>query len=381
MPHADVRPPLARGDLYQARDEGGGLLLVIDGVFAHRYAAAPSEVVDVARDGATVVGAASMGAVRAAECWPAGVEGVGSVYWLYRLGVLRSDDEVAVATDPESDFVAVSVALVNVRYALLEALRAGALDRKAAHRVLSAAQTLDFPDRTWRRISRNARVEESLLARLESVDIKRRDALRALERVAVLDRCSGSSSDPRAGRTRRRPPRYPGHDPWLGHEPQRVRAELARWLLGSGRYRRYVWAIVAGSLPVPREIAPDRLPLELRAALAHHVVREIEEDFDGVADRLWHELAFIDEAKPELMRWHALTTLAAGATISAGFADGVRLAREEIAIEHGYRDWPQLVRARPHAVPTQLIDGAAELLARARCHPLVVRGRSRPWDR
>ena len=54
----------------------------------------PSEVVAALRDGARVLGAASMGAIRAAECWPAGMQGVGAVYSLYRLGVISDDDEV-----------------------------------------------------------------------------------------------------------------------------------------------------------------------------------------------------------------------------------------------------------------------------------------------
>ena len=94
IPNARVRPPISRSDLYTDRIIGNSLFVIIDGVFQQREAISPREVIDVAMSGAIVVGASSMGALRAAECWPAGVRGVGSIYRLFRRGILDSDDEV-----------------------------------------------------------------------------------------------------------------------------------------------------------------------------------------------------------------------------------------------------------------------------------------------
>jgi len=68
--------------------------VIIDGVFHQEPAVPPREILDVLEDGAVIVGASSMGALRAAECWPAGMRGVGTIYRLYRRGALKSDDEV-----------------------------------------------------------------------------------------------------------------------------------------------------------------------------------------------------------------------------------------------------------------------------------------------
>jgi hypothetical protein len=125
-------PPIRRGDLYRDRLLGFRVFVILDGVFGQELAVSPREAIDVARDGAVVVGACSMGAIRAAECWPAGVEGVGAVYRLFRRGALTSDAEVAVAFSPEPPYRPVSVPLVNVRYALSRCLRDRVLSRTIA---------------------------------------------------------------------------------------------------------------------------------------------------------------------------------------------------------------------------------------------------------
>ena len=175
LPRARVEPPIARGDLHRLR-EGATTFLLIDGAFAHRLAVAPSEIVAALRGGARVLGAASMGAIRAAECWPAGMEGSGAVYSLFRLGLIRNDDEVAVATDPERDFAAVSVALINVRYVLLAALRRKLLTRAGARAVLAAGKHTHFSERRWGTIFSSAAVAlDPVLRELcETTDVKRR---------------------------------------------------------------------------------------------------------------------------------------------------------------------------------------------------------------
>lgn len=80
-----------------------------------------------------------MGALRAAGCWPVGLQGVGLVYRLFRMGILDSDGEVAVGTDQDNHFCAISVALVNVRYAVSRAIRQGILERQTGQRMVDAA--------------------------------------------------------------------------------------------------------------------------------------------------------------------------------------------------------------------------------------------------
>ena len=70
-----------------------------------------------------------MGALRASELDTHGMIGVGKVYEWYRDGVIESDDEVAVSTNPDT-FEPISVPLVNIRETLKAALASGLLNKE-----------------------------------------------------------------------------------------------------------------------------------------------------------------------------------------------------------------------------------------------------------
>src|SRR5580765_3353945 len=152
LPEAQVMPPVRRGDLYRDRLLGFSFFLILDGVFLDELAISPREVVDVIRDAATIVGASSMGAIRAAECWTAGMHGVGSIYRMYRRGSLSSDDEVAITFSPLSPGLSATVPLVTVRYAVSRVVRRGALSKAEAAQIVRAAADLHYADRTWKSI-------------------------------------------------------------------------------------------------------------------------------------------------------------------------------------------------------------------------------------
>ena len=182
LPDAEFRPPAARGDIARAAADGASVIVLIDGVFLQDCAVGHREVLGVLRSGVTVIGASSMGALRAAELDGFGMVGIGEVYRRYRTGEIESDDEVALVYDPESGY-ALSEPLVNIRATLEEAVHDGVLAPADAAAVLGAAQALYFPDRTWPAILRRAAVPDAVrevLARRPPVDLKRADAIAAL---------------------------------------------------------------------------------------------------------------------------------------------------------------------------------------------------------
>lgn len=245
LPDAIVRPSLRRGDLYRDRLLRGTVFLILDGVFFQDLAVPPREIRDVVEDGALVIGASSAGAMRAAECWPFGMRGVGAVYRLFRAGILASDDEVAVTFDSESRFGS-SLALVNVRYALRQALRRRLLEPAAAARVLEVACATFYAERRWLPLLRAAGVGSqavSLAEELASYDIKRKDAFAALGKLRRW-----SAEDPSFYERPRRSDSFGSteQDRERSHEPipsarlRELRAPFCCWLALSGRFRRYV---------------------------------------------------------------------------------------------------------------------------------------------
>ena len=264
-----------------------------------------------------------------AECHPAGMEGVGAVQLLYRVGVLRDDDEVAVATEPDHGHRAVSLALVNVRFAVLGGLRRGLLDRDRAAALLTAAKARHFSERHWPGVFADAGVPPSaeLRALCLGYDVKRRDAVRA---VASLSQTPALRRVPAP-----KPPsavRYPGDDPYFGWAPDTLAQELTAWLAASGRYRRY-W-------PAPRD-----------------------------PETTWSELGDRRERDHELMRWHAVRRGVELAGSDVGDGD-LGAARALVAQAHGYSDWRALcadsaMGCLPCGVSVGQVSDAARQLARA----------------
>jgi hypothetical protein len=190
---ADYRPPAARGDLSRAAREGARVIGLVDGVFFQESSVGHREILAALKAGVHVVGASSMGALRAAELHTLGMEGVGEVYRMYRDGVLVSDDEVALAFDPET-FMALSEPLVNIRATLTRAEADGIIGYLDSEALLSVASSLYYPDRTYPRIVRVAKaaVDPRTLSRFArwvetgAVDLKRSDAVLALQRIREI---------------------------------------------------------------------------------------------------------------------------------------------------------------------------------------------------
>jgi len=118
------------------------------------------EILLAMAEGVHVFGAASMGALRAAELHPFGMVGVGRVFEWYRDGVLTADDEVAVAHGPgDAGYRAACDALVDIRDACATAVTDGVLPPEVAARLVALGQALPYPDRAFRTVARRARAE------------------------------------------------------------------------------------------------------------------------------------------------------------------------------------------------------------------------------
>jgi hypothetical protein len=144
------RPPLRRGDLYMVALRRPGLIGVVDGYFETVPTVWHKEILWAMSQGVHVYGAASIGALRAAELAEFGMKGVGQIYRQYRAGELTDDDEVAVLHGPaEIGYVQVTEAMVNVRATVEQALRSGIVEPDLAAALIEIAKSLFYKDRTY----------------------------------------------------------------------------------------------------------------------------------------------------------------------------------------------------------------------------------------
>ncbi|MFZ2411015.1 MAG: TfuA-related McrA-glycine thioamidation protein [Candidatus Methanoperedens sp.] len=192
---ADYRPPVKRHDIVRLMKSPPEIIGIIDGVFFDSAAVAHREIIDALKMGITVVGGASMGALRASELEPYGMIGVGKIYEMYKNGVLESDDEVAVTFDAEK-FEQLSVPLVNVRVTVEQAVVMGVLTKEQASAVVDTTRKIFYPERNyWNIVNECVKkgvIEDSDKEKLlgffkaHEVDLKRQDAVLVLGKIKEL---------------------------------------------------------------------------------------------------------------------------------------------------------------------------------------------------
>jgi hypothetical protein len=150
-------PPVRQGELYRAALERPDAIGIIDGYFEIVPTVWHKEILWAMAEGIHVFGAASMGALRAAELDVFGMRGVGRVYEDFRDGVLQDDDEVAVLHGPEElGYPPVTEAMVNIRPTLAAAVAACVLTADAAGDLQRIAKALFYKERTWDAVLRDA---------------------------------------------------------------------------------------------------------------------------------------------------------------------------------------------------------------------------------
>ncbi len=143
-------PPATAGDVAALLDDPPQVLCLIDGLFDAQPAPWHKELLMVMAAGTLVLGASSMGALRAAELDRHGMMGIGAIYRAYRQGVLTGDDEVAlIHATGKLGWAPLSVPLVEVRATLIAACRRGLVSPKQARGLRSAAMAIHFSDRDW----------------------------------------------------------------------------------------------------------------------------------------------------------------------------------------------------------------------------------------
>jgi hypothetical protein len=147
---AEYRPPAKKGDFLRL-----GLLSeismvgLVDGMFMQDYPPTPIEVYQlVAKKNIIVVGAASLGALRAVELERFGMIGVGKIFELYRTGKVNADDEVAVTFD-ETSYKLQSEAMIDIRFNLFLAEKRGIISTHIRKMLSHVAKKVYFPLRNY----------------------------------------------------------------------------------------------------------------------------------------------------------------------------------------------------------------------------------------
>jgi hypothetical protein len=189
-PSITFRPPARCGDVISAVKDGATVIGLIDGVFEHMPSVWHKEFLYAMAQGVVTLGAASMGALRAAECQAFGMIGIGEVFEAYASGAIEDDEDVAQVHGPaELGYLPLSEPLVNIRATLRNLEAEGAINRLEHDLLDDMARAIFFKQRTYREIvarldmlqARKAELVAMLKAR--NVNVKQQDARRLLDLV------------------------------------------------------------------------------------------------------------------------------------------------------------------------------------------------------
>jgi hypothetical protein len=245
--------PAAKGDVYRLVAKRPLAIGIIDGYFERVPAVWHKEILWALSQGVHVFGAASMGALRAAELAPFGMVGVGSIFADFAHGRLTCDDEVTIVhADPSLGYRPVSEAMVNIRATLALAERLELLTPAQAAGLIAHAKAQFYADRSYPALLPFARKQlgeragerfaQWLRNPTHHVDQKRLDAL---ELLAVLRAQRDSGLEPKQV-----PWSFQHTDAW-----EQVRLSLARP------------EACPSERPAPDSVRPRRTPPADRAEL------------------------------------------------------------------------------------------------------------------
>ena len=169
---------------------------LVDGTFLANMSVFHKEILYAMDQGVWMLGASSMGALRAAECDNFGMIGVGEIYAALASGELEDDDEVALThSDEEFGFKSLSDALVTIRATIAAAHAAGLLLQAEVDALMALQKARWFPDRRLSEIASDAAVlgidaqrcnNLKEFTRTSVVDPKRADAIALLKRMSQL---------------------------------------------------------------------------------------------------------------------------------------------------------------------------------------------------
>lgn len=194
LPGVAWLPPAAQGDFFAAARTGPAAIGLIDGYFGSVASVWHKEVLWALDHGIHVYGAASIGALRAAELAAFGMHGVGAIFTAYHDGTLEDDDEVALLHGPaETGYVSLSEPMVNFRASFAAAVHDGVLAEAQSRLLIGSGKKLFYQERRLPAVITAAErrgLPANVSANLNAwwpngrVDQKRLDALALQDRIA-----------------------------------------------------------------------------------------------------------------------------------------------------------------------------------------------------
>ena len=185
-----IKPPIQAGDIWKIISEEKDIshILIIDGYFYTKLSVLHKEILSAINQNKNVIGAASLGALRAKELNSYGMIGFGEVFNFYNQFPHTGDDEVGILHTDDLEYENLSIPLINLRILLN---KKKFIDNKMKFFLSSLINKLEkvaFSNRTWQYINNitlnefsNEYLDFPNLLKRYYVDYKSEDAKKSIE--------------------------------------------------------------------------------------------------------------------------------------------------------------------------------------------------------
>ena len=201
LPQAYFLPPVKCGDILRVMRLKPRMILIIDGFFEKQAAVWHKEILFALEQNICVLGAASMGALRAAELADFGMIGVGKIFQAYRAKELLDDDEVAVLHESEQNhYRAITDAMINIRATISVAVKHYIINDRAGDCIIKHAKSLFYQERQFGRacvLAQEEGIEEQSINHLLAwVNNGGYTNQKSLDAVGLLQMCKNTATCP-----------------------------------------------------------------------------------------------------------------------------------------------------------------------------------------
>ncbi len=193
IPFAKYFPPIKHGDLIKSLLDKPDVILIIDGYFENVPAVWHKEILFALQRKVVVIGASSMGALRASELHQLGMIGIGEIFKCYKNGSINDDDEVAVFHFNENNnYIPISDAMINIRFTITNAINKNKITKEAGQKLLRYFKDKYYIDRNFSELksiylNNDFRTLDIDWLLSNFIDQKKEDAITALKYLENID--------------------------------------------------------------------------------------------------------------------------------------------------------------------------------------------------
>ena len=185
-----IRPPIQAGDIWKIISEEKDIshILILDGYFYTKLSVLHKEILSAINQNKIVIGAASLGALRAKELNSYGMIGFGEVYDFYNRFPHTGDDEVGILHTDDMQYKNLSIPLINLRILLKKEKIINNKMKLYLSSLINRLEKVAFSKRTWQYINNITLNEFSIeysdfpnLLKKDYFDYKSEDAKKSIE--------------------------------------------------------------------------------------------------------------------------------------------------------------------------------------------------------